>query len=299
MCPVCKNEHAPIIRRGYFLRSSTNKQRVQRFYCKTCKHFFSERTGKSTYREKKSHLNQALFRLLCSGVSQRRCAFILGVRRHTVARKLVRLSRLASSLHANSLSKTNRLKTVIFDEMETFEHSKCKPLSICIAVDQESRRIIAARVSQMPAKGRLVDISLKKYGPRADHRPAALRKVLAEVRRVSAKDLLLLSDDSPRYPKHVREVLPAARHEVFKGQRGCVVGQGELKRGGFDPLFSLNHTCAMVRDNLKRLSRRTWCTTKKRECLQMLLDLYVCFHNMLVSNHKRHFRLQEAILSAV
>jgi hypothetical protein len=51
------------------------------------------------------------------------------------------------------------------------------------------------------------------------------------------------------------------------------VGQGELKRGGFDPLFSLNHTAAMFRDRLKRLSHRTWCTTKRPDRLQLLLDL--------------------------
>ena len=52
-----------------------------------------------------------------------------------------------------------------------------------------------------------------------------------------------------------------------------------MKAGGFDPLFSLNHTCAMYRDNTKRLSRRTWCTTKIVPRLQCLLDIYTVFHN--------------------
>jgi hypothetical protein len=60
------------------------------------------------------------------------------------------------------------------------------------------------------------------------------------------------------------------------------VGQGELKRGGFDLLFALNHSCAMVRDNLKRLSRRTWCTTKRPDRLQCLLNLYICAHNAMI-----------------
>jgi hypothetical protein len=65
------------------------------------------------------------------------------------------------------------------------------------------------------------------------------------------------------------------------------VGQGELKRGGFDPLFSLNHTAAMFRDRLKRLSRRTWCTTKRPDRLQLLLDLYAWYHNELLAGAGR------------
>jgi len=38
-----------------------------------------------------------------------------------------------------------------------------------------------------------------------------------------------------------------ATHRTVKGRRGSIAGQGELKKIGFDPLFSLNHTCAMLR----------------------------------------------------
>ncbi len=293
MCPLCQSVVARVIRKGFFIRKSTKTSLVQRYYCKDCSKHFSERTGTSTYREKKSYLNQAIFRLLCSGVSQRRCGFILGVRRETIARKLVRQSLVAQSMHEEALKTIAPVEVVIFDEMETFEHSKCKPLSICVAVDEKSRRILAAEVAQMPAKGHLAKISRIKYGSRADKRPDALRKVLKTVKKAGSATLLLRSDESPRYPKYVREIFPTGRHEVFLGRRGCVVGQGELKRGGYDPLFSLNHSCAMIRDNIKRLSRRTWCTTKNPRQLQMLLNLYVCFHNMLIDKKTGYFRLQD------
>ncbi len=293
MCPFCKSPVARIIRKGYFKRVSTKTTHVQRYFCKDCRKYFSERTGCASYREQKSHVNQALFRLLCSGVSQRRCAFILGVRRPTIARKLVKLSKVARSMHAQSLKECPLTDVVIFDEMETFEHSKCKPVSICVAVEKKSRRILAAEIAQMPAKGHLAKISRKRYGRRTDKRPQSIRKVLNIVKIVSSDNLTLRSDECPRYPKYVREILPFARHEVFLGRRGCVVGQGELKRGGFDPLFSLNHSCAMFRDNLKCLSRRTWCTTKKVRNLQMRLDLYICFHNMLIDKKTRYYRLKE------
>ncbi len=44
----------------------------------------------------------------------------------------------------------------------------------------------------------------------------------------------------------IKAILDPSSHQRFKGRRGCIVGQGELKVGGFDPLFSLNHTYAMI-----------------------------------------------------
>ena len=57
-----------------------------------------------------------------------------------------------------------------------------------------------------------------------------------------------------------------------------------LKKIRFDPLFSLNHTCAMLRANLNRLFRRTWCTTKKPERLALHIAMYVVFHNETLLN---------------
>jgi hypothetical protein len=52
-----------------------------------------------------------------------------------------------------------------------------------------------------------------------------------------------------------------------------------LKKVGFDPLFSLNHTAAMIRANVNQLARRTWCTTKRPENLLARLYTYLHFHN--------------------
>jgi hypothetical protein len=42
----------------------------------------------------------------------------------------------------------------------------------------------------------------------------------------------------------------------------------------------------MARDNLKRLTRRTWCTTKKPERLQGQLSLYAMYHNEFLIKKK-------------
>jgi hypothetical protein len=94
---------------------------------------------------------------------------------------------------------------------------------------------------------------------------------------------LIKSDESPHYPQDVKKHFPYAEHQKFKGRRGCVTGQGELKAGGFDPLFSLNHTAAMFRANVNRLFRRTWNTTKKMSRLRLHLFVYIDFHNQRIA----------------
>jgi hypothetical protein len=57
------------------------------------------------------------------------------------------------------------------------------------------------------------------------------------------------------YPEQIRNKIPTASHVQVLSRRGAVVGQGELKRWGFDPIFSLNHMAAMFRANVNRLQQ--------------------------------------------
>ena len=281
MCPYCLDSAGRWQKKGFFDKASTRAERIQRFRCLDCRRSFSTQTGRLTYREKKPHVDRPLGRLLTSGVSQRRSAFITGVSRKTVARKLVRLARFARLRHQAWLGErvTSSGAVVNIDEMETLEHTKMKPLAIAVAVEEGSRFVLGAEVSSMPAKGRLAALSRRKYGRRRDDRATGLGRILANVRVAMPRLEVIKSDECPRYPRLFAAAFPRAVRETYKGRRAAVVGQGEMKKGGFDPLFALNHTCAMFRDNLKTLSRRTWCTPKRPDRLQALLDLYVHFHN--------------------
>ncbi len=166
-----------------------------------------------------------------------------------------------------------------FDDLETFEHTKLKPLSVTLAVEKKTRQIIGFEVSRMPAKGLLAKKSVKKYGIRIDERSQARDRLFRRLRGKIAPHALIQSDENPHYKKDVNEFFPHALHLTVKGQRGAITGQGELKKIGFDPLFSLNHTCAMLRANINRLFRRTWCTTKKIQPLIDHIEIYVLFHN--------------------
>ncbi len=266
---------------GSFFRVS-DKKRLRRFRCQQCLRTFSEASFSRCFRQRKRHLNGLVFEHLCSGVSQRRAARLLRVNKKTIVRKFIFLGIQAHLLLKASNQRNPASNIVEFDDLETFEHSKCKPLSVTMAVESGSRRILGFRVSRMPAKGLLAAISRKKYGIRKDERPRARRELFAEIAPFVCKGAVFKSDMNPSYGPDVKRHFPGSEHKVFKGRRGCVVGQGELKSGGFDPLFSLNHSFAMARANMNRLFRRTWCTTKKPECLALHFAMYALYHNLVL-----------------
>ena len=288
MCPYCRKFPENTIRKGFYRSRTSHKIRIQRYLCRDCGRTFSERARTVGYRDKKPHLNQLLFRLICSGVSQRRAADILGIHPITVARKIVKLGKMARFQHQKLIANEEKKPiAVIFDEMETFEHSKMKPVSIEMMVEDKSRRILGLVAARMPAKGLLAARSRKKYGKRKDERPVAMSRLFRWIRPYLASEFILKSDKSPRYPAIFKRQFPGSKLQAFKGRRGCVVGQGELKGGGFDPIFSLNHSAAMVRDNLKTLTRKTWCTMKRPDRFQALLNLYMIWHNCRLLGEKR------------
>jgi hypothetical protein len=166
--------------------------------------------------------------------------------------------------------------------MESFEHTKCKPISIPLIVHAPTRLILAVDACSMPAKGPLAERSRRQYGRRPNHRMKSLRKVLQEVQPFIHPEARWKSDSHPYYPTLIREAFPKATHEQVESRRSSLGGQGELKKGGFDPIFSLNHTAAMFRANLCRLIRRTWCTTKKLDRLRDHLALYTVWHNQRI-----------------
>jgi hypothetical protein len=279
-------ESGQIVRKGVFFRASDSRS-VKRYYCKNCKRHFSSATLSPAYRQIKRRLNSEVLKLKCSGVSQRQCARLLATTRRTVVRKLLFLSKVAVNLNEQLLDRElgqgkQPLAQVQFDEMEAFEHTKCKPLSIPMLVSPE-RFILGVGVCSMPAKGLLAGVSRRKYGPRDDDRQAAIAELFSRVRHRIVSDVEVLSDECPRYPKPIREWFPEGTHKTTKGRRGCIVGQGELKKTEFDPLFAFNHTAAMLRAHINRLFRKTWCTTKKPDRLLAHINLYVLYHNRRIA----------------
>ena len=274
------NPRFQVRKKGYYYRRSDG-QHVRRYQCTKCSRNFSSAALAPTYRQKKRHLNRWVLKHLCSGVSQRRTARLLGVNPKTVVRKfrfLADQARLKNLEYLKSIAPQS-LTEVQWDDLETSEHTKCKPISVALAVDPYSRKVLGFRASRMPAKGTLSELSRRKYGPRKDERPKGWNQLLSELTPIVHPEAEWLTDQNPHYPQYLKRHFPRARHKTTPGGRGCIAGQGELRKKGHDPMFALNHTCAMLRADMNRLFRRTWCTTKTLEGLVQHLELYTWFRN--------------------
>lgn len=275
----------PFVRNGSFFRKSDSRW-IARYICGCCQKQFSASTLSPGYFQKKRRLTHALYRSLNSCVSQRRAALNLRVNRKTVVRRFRYLAAQGRIEHAQWLRETyqdKKLDMIQFDDLETAEHTKCKPLSVSLAVDPATYKILSFQVSQMPAKGLLANKALKKYGYRKDERPVGWNQMMKELIPFVTPTATWKSDENPHYPKFLKRHHPNATHKTVKGARGTTSGQGELKKLGFDPLFALNHTCAMLRGNLNRLFRRTWCISKTKQGLIDHLSIYVTFHNTVLT----------------
>jgi hypothetical protein len=280
--PLPSPEIHLVVRKGFYRRTSDSKK-VPRYFCQSCRKSFSSSFFSPCYRQKKRQLNSPISKFLYSTVSHRRIAKLLRTSRQTVARKLVFLGlqgELGHQTYLNSIETSGRKITELqFDEMETFERSKCLPLSIPLVVEAGTRKILGFRVCSMPAKGPLAEVSRRKYGPRSDDRAECVSSLFSELAPMIDPNAKITSDQNPKYPAWIKRHFPNVQHKTVKGKRGCIVGQGELKKIGFDPLFDLNHTAAMLRANINRLLRRTWCTTKRPDRLIAHIWIYVRFHN--------------------
>jgi hypothetical protein len=221
----------------------------------------------------------------------RRFSRLFDVSRTTVKRKV---EFLASQARLNQKKWLDSLElpynNVQFDDLETFEHTKCKPVTVTLFVESKNLKILGYSVAKIGAKGHLAKLSRAKYGIRENNIREKREVLFNEMKPYIAKNAVIGSDRHPHYSKSLKRHFPDCNHKNFKGVRGCITGQGELKKVGYDPLFAINQTFAMLRDNLKRLSRRTWCTTKKIEALDDQIAIYIDFHNQFLKTKSKNLK---------
>ena len=201
----------------------------------------------------------------------------LRLTRGTVHRKFLWLFNHVSSLN---IPMTSQVETLYFDELETIEHTKLKPLSVTVFVDQDYK-LLVAEVVEMPAKGRLAQISRAKYGPRKDLREEAMAKCFKGFKDL--KPLKMVSDAKPSYKKYVDRYFPGVPYEIHnqaeKERKRDRLHENYQKKA-HDPMFTINQRFAKLRADIRRLTRRSWCTTKLKENLQMHLELYRVYNNL-------------------
>ena len=124
----------------------------------------------------------------------------------------------------------------------------------------------------MKAKGHLADIAYIRGIERDDSREEARAKVMATIARCAKDRITVAADALACYPKVIKAAMPQADIKQIHSRKKEIDGK-------FDPLFGINHTCALLRHDLSRLRRKTWVTTKRLDRLFLHLYLYIAYHN--------------------
>ncbi len=273
-CPYCSSRD--LQRRGFYKVKILNTWK-RRYFCKSCLRSSSSQTLAPTFRQKRPHLNDKILILLTNGLPQRAIARVLKCNKNTVDQKVKWLG-IQDDLKPKY--RTN-VKTLFIDEMESIESTKLRPLTIPLAVTDEYQ-ILSATVGRIPAKGHLSRYSIKKYGRRKNERFETLERLFLDIKAKLTEDPhIIKTDGSKIYRRLIRRHFPSSLHETFISRERIkkikeLLFQNEQKKV-FDPLFPLNQRCAKLRADIKRLTRRSWCTTKKPANLELILKLYI--HN--------------------
>jgi len=280
--PKCKVHQQVLFQKkdGHYFREDDAKY-IQRFKCKICCKKYSTATFKLEYRQKKRRWNQFIRRDYTAGKSMNRMAMHLKLHPKTIERKIQYLAEKARRSQKNLLQKLkeNQISEIQFDDLIASIHTKLKPVSISVVIDPFQRLILGARVAEIPAFGKIAEISKRKYGRRQNLHTKTLDRLLFELRENIASNCLFKTDEHIKYPGIILKNYPQARHLTHKGERATVAGFGEMKQRAFDPLFQINQILAMFRANMNRLFRRSWNTSKTQASLQNHVDIFIDYFN--------------------
>jgi len=286
-CPNrrCRMHSNPLprfyIRRGSY-RPRCRPEPVPRFKCRSCRRGFSRQTFRSDYRDHRPECNVQLFQLLISGCGLRQCGRIVQLSVRSVQSKFRKVARAMRQLNRNLLRSLPGAghRTFLLDEIETFEHSSILRLTVPVLIERKSLAVLAVDVGsirRVPRRGsrrqRWLSRHELNHGRRRDRSRACVRRVLGRLRRLwGQRRGLLQTDEKALYGALLRHTLPEGHmaHETTSSQ---------LPRTVFNPLFPINLTDTMLRDNNGRLRPRTWLVSKKARHLRDQLELYVAYRN--------------------
>jgi hypothetical protein len=252
---------------------------VPRFSCRGCNRSFSRQTFRLDYRDRKPACNVPVLQLLVSGVGLRQTGRTVGLGVHGTQHKFRKLALGLRQLNRNLLRKLPPgHRTFLFDEMETFESSSILRLSVSVLIEEESLAMLAvdvAPIRRVPKKGsrrrKWLDSHETKHGRRRDQSRASVRRVLGRFRRLLGGEKgELRTDEKALYAALVRRMLPEVEHQTTIST---------LPRTTYNPLFRINLTDAMLRDNNGRMRRRSWLVSKKREWLRQQLEVFAAWRN--------------------
>ena len=151
--------------------------------------------------------------------------------------------------------------------METFEHTRRKPLAIQLVIRAKTGHILSAKVCKGFVKSQSVSKGHSKAwnSEASKEKQEAVTSGLVEAKKAANRATTTIACDGSHF------LLGAVRDVCFESYFNHMVLKGENKR--------VDLAIAKLRNDLSRLSRKSFCTTKRADRLQNHLDLYTDYHN--------------------
>lgn len=276
--PVCPNPACPnhvnpprgFYRKNGHRRAKHNHQPVPRYQCRHCGKSFCATQGKPIRRQHRPDLNRRVFELAVSGATMRRMILLLGCSKRTVDRKIRYLAKEAKRLHQEYLA-TVSTSFIMMDELITYLHARPKHLSVAVVIQASTGEVLGFTISRIPTQVTGFD----KYDWQDDDTASNIPALLREVGKVVKIGATIMTDAHPSYRKWIRRELPDIEHMPIKSMASKLAQKSDER----DPLFMINLAFAKMRNDLARLGRKTWTTTKSIKGLENHLWLWVAWTN--------------------
>jgi transposase-like protein len=278
-CAQHQQPRPAFYQRHGFYGTKCRSEPVPRFRCRTCGRGFSRQTFRFDYRDHRPECNEPLLGYLHSGVGLRQAGRLLKLDVHSAQGKLRKMGRATRCLHRNLSSKLSGERIYLLDEEETYEGASIRPLTMPVLIEKDHWFIVATtagsirRLAAPGTRRRLAqDREEMKHGPRRDQSRRCVRAVLRTLsERIGETALVLRTDQKASYGELAKEIFgERVQHETTAGT---------YIRTSFNPLFPINTTLAMTRDNCGRLRRRSWLVTKRAMRLRAHLSIFTIYRN--------------------
>lgn len=282
---------ADFYRKNGYRRAAHNRQPVPRYQCRSCGKNFCATQTKAIRGQHRPELNRKIFALAVSGATMRRMVVLLGCGQATIERKIAHLAAEARKHHVaflKKLAKEGGTSYVMMDELETFIHARHKQVSVPVAIRVKTGHILALGVARMPSSMKLGGAGIQSLPPGGTNwvyndRPKVVPGVFAQLAPVLKPKATIATDGEASYPKWIRQALPGVNHVVAHSPKETSLGRARKRATGepreTDPLFAINVLFAKARNDLARLGRKTWTTTKSRKALENHLWIWVAWVN--------------------
>ncbi|MCB9886333.1 MAG: hypothetical protein H6838_12635 [Planctomycetes bacterium] len=286
-CPQHREPEGRFYYRHGVYRPRCRDGAVPRFRCRRCGKAFSPQTFRHDYRDRKPEHNELVFHLLSSGVGLRQIGRVTGLAPSSVQMKMRKMGRTCRWLHRNLCRTLPAGKTYLLDEEETYEGASIRTVTMPVVIERESWFVIAVtagptrRLAARGTRRRLwQERDERRRGRRRDRSKTCVRQVLNRLRQVSAEGSLVLRTDE-------KSSYRAVARQLFGDRLLHETTLGSLARTTANPLFAINTTIAMTRDNCGRLRRRSWLVSKRCLCLRLQMHVFVAYRNYVRQRFNR------------